>query len=263
MMIPLVDTHAHLYSEEFEGESAEVLMQCRQAGVGRILLPNLNTASLEPMNHLVEASDGLCLPMIGLHPTEFGDDYERELEMLEYELRRRPSHYIAIGEIGLDYYWSTERKPQMHEALRRQLKWAAEFDLPVSLHARSATMDVVKLIREVGAEHLRGVFHSFTDTADELRAILELPHFMVGINGVVTFKNSGLGAVIRGLLPIERLVVETDSPYLSPVPKRGRRNDSSHLPYIVSHLATLYDVPEEQLRVQLLANSKAMFGDMI
>lgn len=262
-MIPLIDTHSHLFSEEFDDDRAEVLSRCREAGVQRVLLPNLNSASLDRMNRMADESDGLCLPMIGLHPTEFGDDYEDELKYLEQELRAHPERYIGIGEIGLDYYWGTERKEQMKDVLRRQLEWAAEYNLPVSLHARSATMDVVKVICDMGSDKLRGVFHSFTDSVDELKAILELNNFMVGINGVVTFNKSQLGTIIRDNLPPDRMVVETDSPYLAPVPKRGRRNDSSHLRYVVSHLAQIYEVQEEELRHILYLNSTKIFGERI
>lgn len=259
-MTPLIDTHAHLFVEEFDEDRVQVLRQCREEGVGCILLPNLNGASLDRMNALAAQSPDLCKAMIGLHPTEFGEDYEAELHRLEHELRSNPERYVAIGEIGLDYYWSTDRKAEMNHVLRRQLEWAAEMGLPVSLHARSATLDVVEAIREVGADRLRGVFHSFTDSAEDLAAILELDNFMVGINGVVTFRKSGLGEIIRERLPLERMVVETDSPYLAPVPKRGRRNDPSHLRYIVAHIAGLYGVEEERLREILYRNSVEMFA---
>lgn len=261
-MTPIIDTHSHLFLEEFDDDRGEVLERCREVGVGRILLPNLNVASLKRVNTLVDEVPDLCAPMIGLHPTEFGDDYDAELDQLEEELGTNTSRYVAIGEIGLDYYWSTDQKEEMNLTLRRQLEWAAYYDLPVSLHARSATMDVIAAIRDVGANRLKGVFHSFTDSVEDLKAILELESFMVGINGVVTFKKCELSPTVKNHLPVERLVVETDSPYLAPVPKRGKRNDPSYLPYIVSYLAALYGMEEEDLRSDLYRNSVRIFGKM-
>ena len=203
----------------------------------------------------------LFLPMIGLEPTDVGEDWEAQLEALERELRTSPGYYRGIGEIGLDYYWSMEWREQMIEAFRRQVEWAREFALPMSMHTRAAVPETVKLLQEWGVEGLRGVFHSFSESAEDLEAILSLgEQFMVGINGIVTFKNSQLREVIKGHLPLTRLVVETDSPYLSPEPRRGRRNESSHIVHTVRCLADIYEVSEADMRRQLFVNSRKMFN---
>lgn len=260
-MYPLIDTHAHLFSEEFDEDREAVTRTCREAGLGRILLPNTDAHSLDRLHETVALDPELYLPMIGLEPTDVGADWEAQLEVLERDLRSRPGYYYGIGEIGLDYYWSLEWKEEMIEAFRRQVEWAREYDLPMSMHTRSAVRETVALLREWGLEGLRGVFHSFSETEEDLEAILSLGEsFMVGINGIVTFKNSRLCDVIRGRLPITRLVVETDSPYLSPVPLRGRRNNSSHIIHTVRYLAGIYEVSEEEMRRRLFGNSSKMFN---
>lgn len=260
-MPPLIDTHAHLYSEEFDPDREAVIAACREAGVARVMLPLTSAAELERLHLTVSLAPDLFVPMIGLEPTDVGDDWEEQLETLEAELRAHPGYYKGIGEIGLDNYWPTDRREEMREAFRRQIGWAAEMQLPMSIHSRSAVKEAVEMIRAAGTERLSGVFHSFSESEEELEAILSLgEHFMVGINGIVTFKNSRLGEVIRDRLPLSRLVVETDSPYLSPVPLRGRRNDPSHMVHTVRYLSALYGCPEDELREVLLANSTEMFN---
>lgn len=260
-MYPLVDTHAHLYSEEFDDDRPEVIRRCREAGLTAVLLPNTSCEYIARLREMVSMAPDLFVPMIGLEPTDVGEDWEEQLDALERELRTIPGYYRGIGEIGLDYYWSVEWREQMIEAFRRQVEWARELDLPMSMHTRAAVPEAVKLLREWGLEGLRGVFHSFSESEEDLEAILSLgERFMVGINGIVTFRNSRLREVIKDRLPLARLVVETDSPYLSPEPKRGRRNESSHIIHIVRCLADIYEVSEEEMRHQLFVNSRKMFN---
>lgn len=260
-MYPLVDTHAHLYSEEFDEDRPEVIRRCREAGLTAVLLPNTSCEYIARLREMVSMAPDLFVPMIGLEPTDVGEDWEEQLDALERELRTIPGYYRGIGEIGLDYYWSVEWREQMIEAFRRQVEWARELDLPMSMHTRAAVPEAVELLREWGLGGLRGVFHSFSESEDDLEAILSLgERFMVGINGIVTFRNSRLREVIKDRLPLARLVVETDSPYLSPEPKRGRRNESSHIIHIVRCLADIYEVSEEEMRHQLFVNSRKMFN---
>ena len=260
-MYPLVDTHAHLYSEEFDEDRPEVIRRCREAGLTAVLLPNTSCEYIARLREMVSMAPDLFVPMIGLEPTDVGEDWEGQLDALERELRTIPGYYRGIGEIGLDYYWSVEWREQMIEAFRRQVEWARELDLPMSMHTRAAVPEAVELLREWGLDGLRGVFHSFSESEDDLEAILSLgERFMVGINGIVTFRNSRLREVIKDRLPLARLVVETDSPYLSPEPKRGRRNESSHIIHIVRCLADIYEVSEEEMRHQLFVNSRKMFN---
>lgn len=260
-MYPLVDTHAHLYSEEFDEDRPEVIRRCREAGLTAVLLPNTSCEYIARLREMVSMAPDLFVPMIGLEPTDVSEDWEGQLDALERELRTIPGYYRGIGEIGLDYYWSVEWREQMIEAFRRQVEWARELDLPMSMHTRAAVPEAVELLREWGLEGLRGVFHSFSESEEDLEAILSLgERFMVGINGIVTFRNSRLREVIKDRLPLARLVVETDSPYLSPEPKRGRRNESSHIIHIVRCLADIYEVSEEEMRHQLFVNSRKMFN---
>lgn len=260
-MYPLIDTHAHLYSEEFDEDRPEVIRRCREAGLTAVLLPNTSCEYIARLREMVTMAPDLFVPMIGLEPTDVGEDWEEQLDALERELRTSRGYYRGIGEIGLDYYWSVEWREQMIEAFRRQVEWARELDLPMSMHTRAAVPEAVELLREWGLDGLRGVFHSFSESEDDLEAILSLgERFMVGINGIVTFRNSRLREVIKDRLPLARLVVETDSPYLSPEPKRGRRNESSHIIHIVRCLADIYEVSEEEMRHQLFVNSRKMFN---
>ena len=260
-MYPLVDTHAHLYSEEFDEDRPEVIRRCREAGLSAVLLPNTSCEYIARLREMVSMAPDLFVPMIGLEPTDVSEDWEGQLDALERELRTIPGYYRGIGEIGLDYYWSVEWREQMIEAFRRQVEWARELDLPMSMHTRAAVPEAVELLREWGLDGLRGVFHSFSESEEDLEAILSLgERFMVGINGIVTFRNSRLREVIKDRLPLARLVVETDSPYLSPEPKRGRRNESSHIIHIVRCLADIYEVSEEEMRHQLFVNSRKMFN---
>lgn len=255
----LVDTHTHVFLEEFDPDRAEVIRRALDNGVKYMLLPNLNTASLTALHNCCQTFTPHCLPLLGLHPCYVDDSYQQQLQQLEQELQQHPHKYIGIGEIGLDYYWSLTYKKEMYNALRTQLQWAKAYNLPVTLHTREATADVVKCIMEVGPTSLRGVFHSFTGNETELQQVLELPNFMVGINGVVTFKKSHLPSLLPQI-PLDRIVVETDAPYLAPTPYRGKRNEPSYIPNIVQFLADQYQIGYNQMAKQLLDNSAKMFN---
>lgn len=251
-----IDTHSHLFAEEFEDDLHEVVARDKEAGVEKVLLPNIDENSVSRLKQCVSDYPGFFYPMMGLHPTSISVDWEKQLEIICRELEA--GGYIAVGEIGIDLYWDTSWKEAQIHAFEAQLKWSIEKDLPVSIHFRNATEEVIQSIRRVGAPLLRGVFHSFGGTKAELEAILDLDNFLIGINGVATFKNSGLTETLK-YCPVNRLVLETDSPYLAPVPYRGKRNESSYLVYVVAKLAEIWNESPESVSLITNRNAEALF----
>lgn len=258
-MTSIIDTHTHFYGSDFRDDFSETIQRSRDAGVTLALIQSVNSLSLSEMEDAYRLAPDFFRLMIGQHPTEMPDDWEKDLDTLEGELALHPDKYVGIGEIGLDYYWSDERKSEMNAAFRRQLSWAKETGLPVSIHARNATMDAVRAVIEIGIDDLTGVFHSFTDGEEELRAVLSLPGFVVGVNGVFTFKNSHLRELFKRLLPLDRIVLETDAPYLAPVPKRGKRNEPSFLPYVLQTVADTYQLSLEETAECILRTTHRVF----
>ena len=263
-MYKLIDTHSHLFVEEFEADRPEVMQRAREAGITRIVMPNIDMASVEPMLQVCAEYPDLCYPTIGLHPTEVKEDYRQVLAqmkaMLDASAHGVPSHapFIAIGEVGLDLYWDKTFKMEQLSALEEQIGWALEYDLPIIIHSREAFPELYALFAHYKDRALRGVFHSFTGTADEAHALLEFPGFMLGINGVATFKKSTLPEALREV-PLSRLVVETDSPYLAPTPYRGKRNESAYVARVVEKLAEVYQCSAEQVAAQVYETSERLF----
>ena len=239
----LIDTHAHFYSEEFNNDVDEAVLRAKQAGLTTILLPNIDENSIAPMQEIVEKYPGFLLPMMGLHPTGVTKNYHQQLDTIYKELCS--GNYIAIGEIGIDLHWDTSLQAQQTSAFEQQLEWSIEKDLPVAIHFRKATAEVIRSIKRVGEKRLRGAFHSFGGNKEELQQILALNHFMIGINGVVTFKNSGLTETLVHC-PKEKIILETDAPYLAPVPHRGKRNEPSYLKYVLQKVAEIWQKTEEE-----------------
>lgn len=243
----IIDTHAHLYGEEFTEDIDQVLERARENGVGKIFLPNIDESSIGEMNRLVEKYPGYLYPMMGLHPTDLTEDYQQVLRRME-ELVAAPGHpYIGIGEVGLDYYWDDSMKKEQLAAFDFQVQLALKYDLPLMIHSRSAHADLIRVLQVYRDEPLRGVFHSFVGTPDEAAELLSFEHFALGINGIVTFKKSDLPATLSAAVPVQRLVLETDSPYLAPVPWRGKRNESSYLPQVVRKLSEIYTLSDEEV----------------
>lgn len=261
-MYNIIDTHSHLFVEEFGEDRAEVMRRAREAGITHILMPNIDMASIKPMLQVCGEFPDLCYPMLGLHPTEVKGDYRQVLDEMKGLLCRhrteKPS-FIAIGEVGLDFYWDTTYKKEQLAALEEQIAWALEHDLPLVIHSREAFADLYALFSHYKGTALRGVFHSFTGTADEAHALLEFPGFMLGINGVVTFKKSTLPEALHEV-PLSRLVVETDSPYLAPVPYRGKRNESAYVVRVVEKLAEIFGVEPEVVAGETYTNALGVFG---
>ena len=254
-----IDTHTHVYTEEFDADRAAVIARAREAGALHLLLPNIDAASVRPMLSLCEAEPDLCRPMLGLHPTELPADPGPVLDEMEAMLRRPGHPFVAVGEVGVDLYWDDSRRAEQLEVFRRQDRRAAELAPPLVVHTRSAHREVVEVLRPLAAR-LTGVFHCFGGTAEEADELLSLfPGFVLGIGGVLTFKKSTLPATLRAAVPLDRIVVETDAPYLAPTPHRGRRNEPSFVPLILQKLAETYDVPQPQREQRLLRTTRRIF----
>ena len=262
-MYKLIDTHSHLFVEEFAEDRAEVMRRAQEAGITHIVMPNIDVASIAPMLQVC-AEFPFCYPTIGLHPTEVKENYRQVLATMKAQLdasvRGETPHrpFIAIGEVGLDFYWDSTYKQEQIAALQEQVAWALEYDLPIVIHSREAFPELYELFSKYKNAPLRGVFHSFTGTADEAKALLEFPGFVLGINGVATFKKSTLPEALREV-PLSRLVIETDSPYLAPVPHRGKRNESSYVVRVAEKLAEIYQCPIEHVIEQTYNTAHDMF----
>jgi TatD DNase family protein len=251
-----IDTHTHLYLPEFDSDRDEVVSRAVRDGISKMLLPNIDLQSVERMHSTVERYPGLCYPMIGLHPTSVKEDYLYQLDQLEYLADQYK--YIAIGEIGIDLFWDKTFLSEQLIAFRRQIEFALEHQLPVVIHSRDAFPEVFSILNEFKGEPIQGVFHAFTGTIDDAQVALGLG-FKLGIGGIVTFKNSGLDKVVKELSP-ENIILETDSPYLAPVPYRGKRNESSYICLINKRLAEIFEKSEEELSVLTYQNSCRLFN---
>ena len=253
----MVDTHAHIFAEQFKDDLTEVVLRAKDAGVKKILLPNIDELSINDLKSCVTQYPELFIPMMGLHPTSVTADWRQQLHTIYNEFNS--GNYIAVGEIGVDLYWDKSLQSEQIAVFEEQLKWSAEKGLPVSIHFRNATNEVINSIKRVGEESLRGVFHSFGGSKDELDNILQLNNFMIGVNGVVTYKNSGMTETLIHC-PKDRLVMETDSPYLTPVPYRGKRNESSYLCYIVNKISEIWGLEVIEVNRLINQNVNKMFG---
>lgn len=253
----IIDTHSHIYSEEFDNDIEEVILRAKQVGVETILLPNVDVDSIVRLHSIADRYTDYCIPMMGLHPTSIGQDWLFQLEIIKQQFSKRS--YIAIGEIGLDLYWDRTYEKEQRQAFEEQLRWSIEYDLPVAIHSRDAILECVECIKNVGPEKLRGVFHSFGGSENELTEILGLENFLLGINGVVTFKNSTLSAVLKQT-DLSKIIVETDSPYLAPIPYRGRRNESSYTIKITEKLAEIFGLSLNEVGEITTENAIKLFG---
>ncbi len=255
-----IDTHTHLYTEEFDADRAEVMARAKAAGAKHLLLPNIDKASIAPMLAMCSDYPGLCFPMMGLHPTELPPQPAALLDEMEQMLAQPDHPFIAIGEVGIDLYWDATRLEEQTGALQRQAEWAVRFGLPLVVHTRSAHRELTDTLRPFAHRLPGGIFHCFGGTEEEARELLEtFPNFCLGIGGVVTFKKSTLPATLRSAVPLSRLVVETDAPYLAPTPHRGRRNEPAYIPLILGQLAEVYGVSTEEAGAITTANALRLF----
>lgn len=256
-MVALVDTHTHLFTEEFDEDRELAVIRAEQAGVKRMFMPNIDDTSVDDMLALCNRHE-FCFPMIGFHPTSVDAGWQERLSVIEQWLRTSGQRFYGIGEVGMDLYWDKTFKKEQMEVLHRQIGWALEFGLPLIIHCREAYPELLEVMEPYKHTELQGIFHSFTGTLDDAEKLLEYPHFMLGINGVVTFKKSNLSQVLKQV-PLERVVLETDSPYLAPVPYRGRRNESSFLVKIAEKLSEIYDVSYDVVGQTTTENALKVF----
>lgn len=254
----LIDTHSHLFLEEFSEDLPQVIERARSAGVTHIFMPNIDSTTIDSMLSVCNTYNDYCFPMIGLHPTSVNADYEKELEIVARELRSF-NKYIAIGEVGMDLYWDKTFLKEQQIVLDKQINWALEYDIPVVIHCRDAFGYIYNVLEPYKNTSLKGVFHSFTGTDDEAARILEFSGFLIGINGVVTFKKSRLPEVLTKI-PLEKIVLETDSPYLTPVPNRGKRNESAYVKDTLMKVSDIYRMSPEAVGRVTSENALKVFG---
>lgn len=252
----MIDTHTHLYLDDFKADIQEVISRARSAGVEKFYLPNIDSSSIEDLLNLEQQFPGECIGMMGLHPCSVKENVADELKLVEEWLKKRP--FVAVGEIGLDYYWDRTFIAEQKDAFRLQVKWAQELNLPIVIHSRDSMQDCIDLVREHQNGKLRGIFHCFGGTVEEAKQIIDLG-FLMGIGGVITYKKSGLAEVLASI-PIEQLVLETDAPYLTPVPFRGKRNEPSYLKYVVDKMAEAMNLSPEEIAIQTTLNAQNLFG---
>lgn len=254
----LIDSHSHLFLEEFSEDLPQVINRARAVGVSHIFMPNIDSTTIEPMLSVCDAYKGFCFPMIGLHPTSVNDHYEKELDIVAARLTA-PHNFVAIGEIGLDLYWDKTFQKQQIIAFEKQISWALHYHLPIVIHSREASDLLIEVLQPYKETSLTGIFHSFTGTSAEADCLLAFSGFMIGINGVVTFKKSQLPEVLREI-PLQRIVLETDSPYLTPAPNRGKRNESANVKDTLMKVAEVYrESPDVVARITS-ENALKVFG---
>lgn len=254
----LVDSHSHLFLEDFQVDLPQVMMRAQMAGVTHIFMPNIDSTTIKPMLRVCSQYKGYCFPMIGLHPTSVNAGFKEELAIVSEHLAK-PNDYVAIGEIGMDLYWDKTFLKEQQLVFQQQIEWALEYKLPIVIHCREAFDYIYDILKQYKASSLKGIFHSFTGTLDEVLHVLEFSNFSIGINGVVTFKKSNLPEVLQ-VIPLERIVLETDSPYLTPVPNRGKRNESANIKDTLLKVAEIYGKTPEEVGCMTSENALKVFG---
>ncbi len=253
----LIDTHTHLYLKEFDEDRAEVFQRASNVGVKKMLLPNIDSSSVEQLKQTCSEFPDFCYPMMGLHPTSVDKDYASELKKIKEYLDN--DQYIAVGEIGIDLYWDKTHQAEQEEVFRTQIGWAIERELPIVIHARDSFKEIFEVVDDMNCEKLRGVFHCFTGTAEDAMKIIDYGGFKMGIGGVLTFKNSKLDEVVKDI-SLEHLILETDSPYLAPAPHRGKRNESSYVSLVAQKLAETKGLPVEDVAKATTKNAIELFN---
>ncbi len=252
----LTDTHAHLYLEQFDADRHDAIREALAKRVEYFLLPNIDKDSIRPMLQLCHDFPGHCFPMMGLHPTSVKSDFKEQLDIVKSWLKKEK--FFAIGEMGIDLYWDKTFFREQQEAFRAQVDLALEYDLPVVIHSRESFSEIFELLEDVRQPGLRGVFHCFTGNLQQAEHIIGMG-FMLGIGGVLTYKNSGLADVIDNI-PLEHLLLETDAPFLAPVPHRGKRNESKFIPVIAEKIAGIKKISVEEVAETTTANARKLFG---
>ena len=252
----MIDSHSHIYAEEFDVDCAETILRAKEAGISHIILPNCDSGTLPRMLALEANYPDYCSAAIGLHPTSVKSDFQNELAKVKSELERRK--YIAVGEIGIDLYWDKTFLPEQIIVFQQQIEWALEYNLPVIIHIRNSFRETMNALQPFKNKGLKGVFHSFTGSLAEAEEMLDFGGFLLGINGIVTFKNSGLAETVSKI-DIKNIILETDSPYLTPTPYRGKRNESAYLALICKKVAEIYSLSIDEVSKITTQNCKKLF----
>lgn len=253
----MIETHAHIYDPQYEEDRGDMLERAWKKGISQIWMPNCDTGTLPGMLELYEAYPSQCLPMLGLHPCYVKENFESELKLLESYLNKYP--FIAIGEIGMDLYWDKTFQEQQKEAFIIQCQWALDHQLWIDIHSRNAFRETVELIEKIGDSRLTGIFHCFSGDLDDAGKAIDLG-FKLGIGGVITFKNGGLDKIIPHIEP-QHIVLETDSPYLAPVPYRGKRNEVAYIDLVAQRLADLWQMTKQEVVEITTANAMQLTGN--
>ena len=253
----LTDTHTHLYSKEFDTERTILIQKAIDSGISRMFMPNVDSDSIPGMFLVEKQFPENCFAMMGLHPCSVGSNYQQELQVVEYWLNKRK--FVAIGEIGIDLYWDKTFIAQQQDAFRMQIQLAKKHELPYVIHARNSFDEVMEVVSEFKNDHLKAIFHCFSGTIEQAEQIVEMKNFKLGIGGVVTFKNSGLDKVVEAI-DLKHLVLETDAPYLAPVPFRGKTNQPEYLLVVAQKIAEIKNISLEEVVEVTTQNSKEIFG---
>ncbi|WP_154853186.1 TatD family hydrolase [Cyclobacterium xiamenense] len=250
-----IETHAHLYSKKFDSDRYEVIRTAREQGVAKFFMPNIDLESIPGMLQIVADFEEVCFPMLGLHPCDVGADFEQKLDTMEEWWGRHP--FVAVGETGIDLYWDKTYFAQQQESLRRHIRWAKDKSLPLVLHCRNSLDETIALLQSEQVDGLSGIFHCFSGDLSQAKQIIAMG-FYLGIGGTLTYKNSGLGEVVAAL-GLDRLVLETDSPYLAPVPFRGKRNSPEYIPHIAEKMAGFVQTSVEEVAAVTSKNALTVF----
>lgn len=251
----LIDTHCHIYLDAFDADRAEMLERAAQQGISRFYLPAIDSATHDAMIQLSDAYPDLCIPMMGLHPCSVKEDYQKELAIVEEWMNRRD--FVAIGEIGLDFYWDKTFVQEQHFAFEQQMQWALDKNLPIVIHTRNAMQETINAVQPFAKKGLRGIFHCFSGSVESAQQITRMG-FYLGIGGVLTYKNAGLPAALEQI-GLEWMVLETDAPYLTPVPFRGKRNEPAYLEHVVAKLAETKGISIEEVAAVTTSNAQKVF----
>lgn len=252
----LIDSHCHLYLPEFQDDLDQVIQRAEKIGVEKFFLPNIDSTTHQSMLSLAGKYPGKCFPMMGLHPTSVKENFKEELALVHRELKT--NHYVAVGEIGIDLYWDKTFLKEQLEVFETQITWAKECALPIIIHCRDSFDEVFNVVDKLNDDKLSGIFHCFTGNREQAQKVMDYGGFKMGIGGVVTFKNGGIDKFLREI-PIDYLVLETDAPYLAPVPYRGKRNESAYLAEIVKKLAEIYTLSEDEIAEKTSQNCLEIF----
>lgn len=253
----MIDTHSHLFVEEFSDDLSQTVQRAKDAGVTHVFMPNIDDTTVDDMIRACDEFPGYCFPMLGFHPTSVNNQSMTIVKNMK-KLLVEGHPYIAIGEVGMDLYWDKTYLKEQQQVLDEQIQWALEYQLPLVIHCREAFPELFEVLKPYKNTSLSGVFHSFTGTQEEAYELMDYARFMIGVNGVVTFKKSSLPQILK-TIPLDRLVLETDSPYLAPAPYRGKRNESSYIIKVAEKLAEVYEVDVEDIERQTTQNALKVF----